>query len=42
MEYFILTMMGMTLVFMSLVFVLAPEELLTKANKAPRNDYENL
>jgi len=31
MEYFILTMMGMTLVLMSLVFVLTPDEILEKA-----------
>jgi hypothetical protein len=38
MEYFILTMMGMTLVFMSLVFVLAPDDLLKEANNAPRGN----
>jgi len=36
MEYFLLTMGGMTLILMAMVFILAPEELLTKANKAPR------
>jgi hypothetical protein len=36
MEYFILTMGGMTLILMALVFVLAPAELLTKANNSER------
>ena len=38
MNNFLLTMGGMTLILLVLVFVLVPEELLTKANKAPRSD----